>query len=152
MNLQRAILITFLGSYLVNTVVSVIVYMIPGALTDTRSGFANPYYLLFLAASVVVIGLLTWWYLKGSPRSGALSAGAIFGVVGVVVVILTTLISGISNAWFQAGSFDSIVNVVKSFAPLFTSVQTLVLVLEWVVPAAVVGWLTQRKVSSMGSM
>ena len=151
MNIQRAVLITFLGSYLVNTVVSVVVYMIPGALTNTRSGFANPYYLLFLAVSVVVIGLLAWWHLKGTPRSSALSTGVVFGIVGIVVVILTTLISGISNAWFQSGSFASILNVVKSFAPLFTSIQTLVLVLEWVVPSAIVGWVLQRKMGP-GSM
>lgn len=145
MNLERSILVAFLGSYLVNTVLSMLVYLIPGALADTRAGFASPYYILYVVLSVLLIAGITWWYMRSMSKAGGLIKGIMFGVIGFAVIVITTLLSGISSMLFQTGSLAGIGTALSGFWALMFSLETLVLLLEWLIPAAFIGWWMERK-------
>lgn len=148
MKCERSFLIAFLGSYLVNTPLLALVYLVPGAVADTRTGFANPYYIAYLALSAVVVALLTRWVLSGKTSSEALKAGISFGVMGFVIIVLTTLLNNISSLLFQTGSLGQLSLVFGNFVKLFASMQTLVILGEWIIPAALMGYLASRKASA----
>lgn len=145
MKCERSFLIAFLGSYLVNTPLLALVYLVPGALADTRTGFANPYYLAYLVLSAIVVALLTRWALAGRASSEALKAGITFGVMGFVIIVLTTFLNNISSLLFQTGSLAQLSLVLGNFVKLFASLQTLVILGEWIIPAGIVGYLASRK-------
>lgn len=151
MKCERSFLIAFLGSYLVNTPLLALVYLVPGALADTRTGFANPYYIGYLLLSAVVVAFLTRWVLSGRAASEALKTGISFGVMGFVIIVATTLLNNISSLLFQTGSLAQLSVVFGNFVKLFASMQTLVIIGEWVIPAALMGYLASRKGSSGAS-
>jgi len=135
MNIERSILVSFLGNYLTNTVVAALVALIPASATP---GILTPQYISYVVLAVIVVGILTWWYMKAAPRS--LKAGIIFGVIGFVVAIVTAFVSGIAGVLTQTGSFSQMLTVIPNFWPFLASWSTLVLLLYWVIPAALVGW------------
>ena len=139
MNIERSILVSFLGNYLTNTVVAALVALIPAS---TKPGIFTPQYITYVVIAVIVVGIITWWYMKAAPRS--LQSGLIFGIIGFVVAILTAFISGIAGVLTQTGSLTQMVSVVPNFWPFLASWSTLVLFLYWVIPAALVGWWLAR--------
>ena len=134
MKLERAILVAFLGNYLVNNVVAAIVALVPPSATP---GIFTPQYISFVLLSGVLVAVCTWWYLKGR---GTLKMGVIFGGIGFVVAIVTAFVSGISGVMLQTGSFSQVIKVLPNFWPFIANWSTLVLLGYWVIPAAALGW------------
>ncbi|HUO50323.1 MAG TPA: hypothetical protein VMU25_02040 [Candidatus Paceibacterota bacterium] len=134
MKFERAILIAFLGNYLVNNVVAAIAAFVPtGASTWT-----SPQYYVFIVLAAILVGLVTWWYMKMAPRTTM--AGLYFGITGFVVSIAVAFITGISGVLIQTASISTLIGVLPNFGPFLFSVSTLVLLGYWIVPAVLVGW------------
>ncbi|MFA7310072.1 MAG: hypothetical protein WC050_04165 [Candidatus Paceibacterota bacterium] len=144
MNLERAILIAFLGNYLTNTVVAAVVALIPASATP---GIFTPQYISYVVLAAVVVGILAWWYLKVFSAMGALKAGTIFGVTGLIVALVTAFVTGVSGVLTQTGSLSQMAQVIPNFWPFLASWSTLVLALYWIVPSALVGWWEGRAAS-----
>ena len=141
MNLERSILVSFLGNYLTNTVVAAFVALIPASATP---GVFTPQYISYVVLAAIVVAVLTWWYLKVFSPASALRAGAIFGVTGLVVALVTAFVTGVSGVLTQTGSLAQAAQVVPNFWPFLASWSTLVLAIYWIVPAALVGWYLGR--------
>jgi hypothetical protein len=133
MRLERAILIAFLGNYLVNNVAAAIAAFVPAG-----TGTITAQYVTFIILAAIVIGLMYWWYGKGGMAS--LKNGALFGVTGFVTAIVTAFITGVSGVLVQTASFSTLVSVLPNFWPFLWSWSTLVLLCYWVIPAALLGW------------
>jgi hypothetical protein len=143
MKFERAILVAFLGNYLINNVIAAIVALIPAS---AGGGIFTPQYISFVVLAAALVGGLTWWLGKSGWQNGA-----IFGVVGFVVAIVTAFISGISGVILQTGSLSQAMGVIPNFWPFLANWSTLVLLGYWVIPSAAVGWFLGRG-SSAGSM
>lgn len=136
MKIERAILVAFLGNYLINNVVAAIVALIPqGASTS----LITPQYIVFVLLAAALVAGLAWWYFKGSAMSGW-KHGLIFGVEGFLVAIVTAFISGISGVILQTGSLSQAFSVLPNFWPFLWNWSTLVLLAYWTIPAAAYGW------------
>ena len=142
MKLERAILLAFFANYLVNNVVAAIVALIPASATP---GVFTPQYISFVALSALLVAVFAWWYME---KGGSLKMGAIFGVTGFVVAILTALISGLSGVVLQTGSLSEMFNVLPNFWPFLYNWSTVVLLGYWVLPAVVIGWWVARNAVS----
>jgi hypothetical protein len=145
MQYLRAFLIAFFGNYVLSTIVPLVVYFVPGALTTSATGTTNPYYLFFIALSAVAVALLAWWFLKTVPADKALKAGVAFGAIGFLIVVGLSVVSNISTAWIQTGSVGEIGRALASFVTIFTASQTYILLAEWLLPSALTGWWLGRK-------
>lgn len=144
---ERAILISFLGNYLINNIVAAIV-----ALLGLSGNTALQYTIYIALASVAVAGF-TWWYLKPLSKDDGLMTGAIFGVVAFVVAVVTAFVSGISGVITQTGSLSQVFSVLPNFWPFLANWSTLALLGYWVVPGAAVGFFLQNKMGmKSGSM
>ena len=143
MKLDKAILIAFLGNYLVNTVIAALVALVPAS---AATGMLTPQYISFVVLSVLLTGLLAWWY---GARS--LKGGITFGVIGFVVAIATAFITGVAGVLAQTGSLSAVAGVLPNFVPFIANVSTLVLAGYWIVPAALVGWYLQPKATPVSS-
>jgi hypothetical protein len=141
MKTERSILIAFLGNYLTNTVVAALVALVPAS---TTPGVFTPQYITYVVLAAVVVAILTWWYMKGMRPMSGLKTGAIFGVIGFVVAILTAFVSGLAGVLTQTGSLTQMVGIVPNFWPFIASWSTLALLCYWVIPAALVGWYLGR--------
>ncbi len=139
MNIERAILLTFLGNYLVNTIAAAIVALVPAS----GSGVLTAQYIAFVALSAAIVALLAWWYMKAAGKS--LASGAMFGVAGFAMAIVVAFLTGVAGVLSQTGSFSAVVGILPNFWPFIANVSTLVLLAYWVVPAALVGWYLGRK-------
>ena len=144
MKIDRAILIAFLGNYLINTVLAAIVALVPAS---AEGGIFTAQYITFIVLSAVLVGVLAWWY---NVRD--MKAGAIFGVVGFVVAIATAFVTGVAGVLAQTGSLSAVAGVLPNFWPFLWNWSTLVLLGYWMIPAAAMGWYSQPKGSSMGGM
>jgi|SRR5665213_3096892 len=140
MKIERAILIAFLGNYLVNNVVAAIAAFIPAG-----TGTFTAQYITFIVLAVILVGIVTWWYLKTTSASMALMGGVWFGVIGFVVAIVTAFITGVSGVLVQTASFSTLWSVLPNFGPFLWSSSTLVLLGYWIVPAILIGWWMSRK-------
>jgi hypothetical protein len=149
MRIERLILISFLGNYLINNIVAAIVAMIP------LSGNTTAQYVIYFVLAAVAAGIFTWWYLKDMSKSDALIQGAIFGAGAFVVAVVTAFVSGISGVLAQTGSFSQLISVLPNFGPFILNWSTLALLGYWVLPAAALGWWLQMggqmKMPMMGS-
>ena len=132
MKFERAILVVFLGNYLINNVVAAIVALIPAS---TGGGIFTPQYISFVLLSAALVAGLAWWCGKSDVKSGA-----IFGAIGFAVAIVTAFVSGISGVILQTGSLSQAMTVIPNFWPFLANWSTLVLLAYWVLPAAAVGW------------
>jgi hypothetical protein len=139
MNIERSIVIAFLGNYLVNTVAAALVALVPAS---ARGGVVTLQYISFVALAVIVVALLTKWYMRAGDKS--LKGGIVFGAIGFVVAIATAFITGVAGVLSQTGSFSAVVGVLPNFWPFLYNVSTLVLLCYWVIPAALVGWYLGR--------
>jgi hypothetical protein len=149
MKIERAILIAFLGNYIINNVVAPLVALVPAS---ASTSLLTPQYITFVIAAAIVVALLTWWYAAGA--AGGLTNGIVFGVVGFVVSIATAFITGVGGVLSQTGSFAQVISVLPNFWPFLASWSTLVLLGYWVIPALLVGWLRAggKPVQSASSM
>ncbi len=148
MKVERAILVAFLGNYLVNNVVAAFVAMIPAS---QGGGTLTPQYIVFVLAAAVLVGIITWWYMCHTPKNDGLKRGIFFGVLGFVVAVVTAFVSGISGVLLQTGSLSQVASVLPNFWPFLANWSTLVLLGYWVVPAAAVGYYMQMKSGGMGA-
>ncbi len=135
MNIERSVLIAFLGNYLIGTVATALVALIPAT---QGGGILSPQYIVFVIIAAIVVALLTHWYLRAANKS--CKSGALFGVVGVVLAVVTAFVTGISGVLSQTGSLTAVMNVLPNFWPFIANTQTLVLVGYWIVPATFIGW------------
>jgi hypothetical protein len=152
MKIERAILIAFLGNYLVNNVIAAVAAFVPAG-----TGTITAQYITFVVLAAILIAIMTWWYLKMVSPMTALMAGLWFGVIGFVVSILVAFITGVSGVLVQTASFSTLISVLPNFWPFLWSWSTLVLLGYWIIPAVVIGWWMGRgtkamPASSMGSM
>lgn len=143
MNISRAILVAFLGNYLINTVIAALVALVP---TSTGGGMFTPQYISFIVLSVILVGLLTWWYGARDVRNGTT-----FGVIGFAVAIATAFVTGVAGVLAQTGSLSAVVGVLPNFWPFLANWSTLVLAGYWIIPAAAIGWYMQPKAIPTGS-
>ncbi|HEY4522441.1 MAG TPA: hypothetical protein VJH91_02290 [Candidatus Paceibacterota bacterium] len=140
MNYERSILISFLGNYLTNNVIAAIVALIPISAT---AAVITPQYITYVVLAAVLVAVLTWWV-----GAHGLTAGAIFGVIGFAVALVTAFVTGISGVLTQTGSIAQAGTIIPEFWPFLASWSTLVLLGYWVIPAAIVGWFMGRGSSS----
>jgi hypothetical protein len=139
MNIERSILIAFLGNYFTNTVVAALVALIPASATP---GVFTPQYIAYVVLALIVVAILTWWYMKAARKS--LKAGIIFGVIGFLVALVTAFLSGLAGVLTQTGSISQMFGIIPNFWPFLASYSTLVLAIYWILPAALVGWYLGR--------
>lgn len=132
MNTERAILIAFIGNYLINTVVAAVVALVPAS---GSAGMLTPQYITFVVLSAIVVAVLAWWYGAHSLR-----AGLLFGVVAFAVAIVTAFVTGVAGVLAQTGSFSNVITVIPNFWPFIWNWSTLVLAAYWIIPSALVGW------------
>ena len=137
MNYERSILISFLGNYLTNNVVAAIVALIPVSAT---AAVVTPQYITYVILAAVLVAVLTWWV-----GARGLYAGAIFGVIGFFVALVTAFVTGISGVLTQTGSLAQAGAIIPNFWPFLASWSTLVLLGYWVIPATLVGLLRGRR-------
>jgi len=153
MKIERAILIAFLGDYLINNVVAAIASFVPAG-----TGTITAQYVTFIILAAILVIVLTWWYLKAIPASWAMKAGVWFGVIGFLTSIVTAFVTGVSGVLVQTASFPTLWSVLPNFWPFIWSWSTLVLLGYWLIPAALLGWWMGRgtmattSTSSVGSM
>ena len=144
MKTDRAILIAFLGNYLINTVLAAVVALVPAS---ADGGIFTAQYISFIVLSAVLVGVLAWWYGVGDARGGA-----IFGGIGFLVAIATSFVTGVAGVLAQTGSLSAVVGVLPNFWPFLWNWSTLVLLGYWVIPAAAMGWYSQPKGGMGGGM
>ena len=139
MRIERLILVSFLGNYLINNIVAAIVAVLP------LTGNTTAQYVVYFILAALAAAAFTWWYFKGMSTSDALKQGAIFGVGAFVVAVITAFVSGISGVLAQTGSFSQLISVLPNFGPFIWNWSTLALLGYWIVPAAALGWWMQMK-------
>ena len=144
MNIERSILIAFLGNYLTNTVVAALVALVPAS---AAPGIFTPQYISYVVLALVVVAILAWWYTNAVPSAKNLKSGIIFGVVGFLVALATAFVSGLAGVLTQTGSLSQMFAIVPNFWPFLASYSTLVLAIYWIVPAAFMGWYLGRSSS-----
>jgi hypothetical protein len=137
MKIERAILIAFLGNYLINNVVAAIAAFVPAG---SGSTWTSPQYYVFIVLAVILVAILTWWFLKMVSPSMAMMAGLWFGIIGFVTSIAVAFITGVSGVLVQTASFPTLWSVLPNFWPFLWSWSTLVLLGYWVIPALLLGW------------
>ncbi len=125
-------MISFLGNYLNNNLVAAIVALLPASATG---GVFTVQYISYVLLAAVSVAILTMWYGARSVQSGAM-----FGVAGFLVAILTAFLTGITGVLTQTGSLSQMVSILPNFWPFIANWTTLVLLGYWVIPAALVGW------------
>lgn len=146
MTFERLILITFFGNYLINEVaagLSVLAHV-----GDDGSGWRP--YAVFVILAAVLVGLITWWVLRPSPRWDPLRIAFTLGVIGILVSVLTTLVSSIFGTLFDTASLSSVGGVLQSFPAFLWDISTLILIGYWILPALVVGWFLSNKTAGAG--
>ena len=142
MNLERSILVAFIGNYLINNVVAAIVALIPAS---TSTKVLTPQYIAYVILAAIFAAIFAWWALKNVALSRAMRAGVTFGIIAFVVSILTAFVTGVTGVLAQTGSISQMFSIIPNFGPFLLSWSTLVLLAYWVIPAAIVGWWMQRK-------
>ncbi len=145
MKLERAILLTFLGNYLINNVVAAIAAFFPATPASTSGNASWPWppsvqMIAFVLIAAVLVALLAWWYLKTFSSNMTMKAGLVFGITGFIVSIATAFITGVSGVLIQTTSFSTLMKVLPNFGPFLTSESTLYLLIYWIVPAILIGW------------
>ena len=144
---ERAILISFIGNYLINNIVAAIVAILG------LSGNTAVQYAVYIALASIAVILFTWWYLKPLSKDNGMMDGAIFGAIAFAVAVVTAFVSGISGVITQTGSFSQVLTVLPNFWPFLANWSTLALLGYWIIPGAGVGFfLMQKTGGKSGSM
>lgn len=142
MNLERSVLVAFIGNYIINNVVAAIVALIP---TSSSTSVFTPQYVAYVILAALFAAFFAWWTLMHVSPSRAMRAGVIFGVIAFVVSIVTAFVTGVTGVLAQTGSLSQMFGIIPNFGPFLMSWSTLVLLGYWVIPSALVGWWLQRK-------
>jgi hypothetical protein len=142
MRIERLILISFLGNYLINNIVAAIVALLP------LSGNTMAQYIIYFVLAAAAAGAFTYWYFMEVPKGDGLKQGAIFGAGAFAVAVVTAFVSGISGVLAQTGSFSQLISVLPNFGPFIWNWSTLALLGYWVIPAVAIGWWLQMKSGS----
>lgn len=142
MKWERLLLVSFFGNFIINSIVTAVVSLLPAS---QGGGMWTPQYITYVILSAVVVGLLAWWYFCPAKRMATTMWGGIFGLGGFIIAILTVLISSSSGVLQQTGSFSQLMSVLPNFGPYLWNWTTLVVLLYWVIPGALVGWLLERQ-------
>ncbi len=148
MNLERSILVAFIGNYLINNVVAAIVALIPASTSDS---ILTPQYIAYVILAAVFSAAFALWALKKTARSNAMRAGIIFGAIAFAVSIVTAFVTGVTGVLAQTGSISQMFSIIPNFGPFLMSWSTIVLLGYWVIPGALVGWYLQRGAASSHS-
>ncbi len=144
-NIERTILIAFLGNYLINNIVAAIVALLP------IRGNAMAQYVLYFAVASIAVGIFTWWYLKPLSKNDVLKTSLIFGAMAFLIAVVTAFVSGISGVLTQTGSLSQLITVLPNFWPFLWNWSTLALLGYWVIPAGLVGyWYQMNAKKAMG--
>jgi hypothetical protein len=143
MKWERVLLVAFFGNYVINNIVAGIASLVPAA---PGGGFLTAQYITYVAISAITIGLMAWWYYCNSSKANMIS-GAVFGISGFVISVITTLVSGMAGVLAQSGSLSQLMSVLPNFGPFLAHWSTLILLGLWVIPSALVGWYLQMKAS-----
>ena len=138
---ERVLLVAFFGNYIINNVVAGIASLIP---TTPAGGFLTAQYITYVVISAITIALIAWWYYCKASNASAIS-GAVFGVSGFVISVITTLVSGMAGVLAQSGSLSQLMSVLPNFGPFLAHWSTLILLGLWVIPSALVGWYLHMK-------
>ena len=146
MRIERAILIAFLGNYLINNVVAAVVALFG------LSGNATVQYVVYFVLAAIAAGIFTWWYFKGGSKASALKDALIFAIIAFVTAVVTAFVSGVSGVLTQTGSLSQLVSVLPNFWPFLANWSTLALLGYWLIPAVALGWWMQRGAMTMTSM
>lgn len=133
MNIERSILVTFFGNYLINTVAAALVAIIPAG---GSSGYLSPQYITFVVLALAVVAGLAWW-----EKVRGWKAGLIFGAIGFAVSIVTALVTGLASVLGQTGSFTQMAGILPNFWPFLWNISTLILLCYWLIAAGAVGFL-----------
>lgn len=141
MNLERSILVAFLGNYIINNVVAAIVALIPAS---TSTSVLTPQYIVYVILAAVFAGAFAWWATKNVAASRAMKAGITFGVIAFLVSIVTAFVTGVTGVLAQTGSISQMFSIIPNFGPFLLSWSTLVLLAYWVIPGVALGWWMQR--------
>ena len=139
------ILIAFLGNYLVNNVAAGLASLVPA--TQGGNPILTTQYITFAVLAAITTGIMAWWYLKNMPQGGMMQ-GLIFGAVGFVVAVLTALLTGIAGVLLQTGSLAQVASVLPNFGPYLWQPTTAILLVVWVAPGALVGWMMQMRMKA----
>jgi hypothetical protein len=142
MNLERLILIAFMGNYLINNIVGALAALAP---VTVITGFLTVQYLVYIILAMIMVKVLTWWYMRGMRSMNALMEGLYFGVGGFLVALVTAFVFGLAGALARTGSLSQMVAAVSGFGPFIMDKSTLILLVIWVLPALAVGWWLQMK-------
>ncbi len=146
MKIERIILVAFFGNYVINNVVAALASLVKP--TADATSLLTPQYITFMVLGAITLGIMSWWYLVGTSRVGAMMQGAIFGVSGFVIAILTAFTTGVAGVLLQTGSFSEVMTALPNFGPYIMNKTTLVLFFLWVIPSVLVGWLIQSRMST----
>lgn len=142
MNLERSILVAFIGNYLINNVVAAIVALIP---SSTSTSVFTPQYVAYVILAALFAAFFAWWTIMHVSANRVMRAGIVFGAIAFVVSIVTAFVTGVTGVLAQTGSISQMFSIIPNFGPFLLSWSTLVLLGYWVIPGAIVGWWLQRK-------
>ncbi len=148
MKVERMILVAFLGNYLINNDVAGLASLVP-----PNPAAAYPMltvqYGAFALLAMILIGLMAWWYFKGAKADAV--QGAIFGVSGFIIMIVTAFNSGVSGILVQTGSLAQVGALLPNFGPYLMDETTWIFLALWVIPSTLVGWFLAKGSSSSPS-
>ncbi len=142
MKIERAILVAFIGNYLINTVITGLVSLIPAS---GGAGLFTPQYITFVIVAAVTVLLIALWYDAQGWKDGLA-----FGVIGFFTAVLTALVSGIAGVMAQTGSLSSVITILPNFGPFLATWSTLVLACYWIIPATAYGWFHNSRAPMTG--
>ena len=105
-----------------------------------RRGLLTLQYIAYFILAAIIVALLTFWYLNPLPRMTAMKWGIVFGASGLIISILTMLVSGITGVLAKSGSLEDLASVLQNFEPFLSNLAPRSAPLcFWVFPATLVG-------------
>lgn len=141
MNLERTILVAFIGNYLINNIVAALVALIPATASTST---ITPQYIAYVVLAAIFAAGFAWWTMK-AESSVSIMSGVYFGVIAFVVSILTAFVTGITGVLAQTGSLSQMFQIIPNFIPFIISWSTPVLLAYWLVPAVAIAYMLQKK-------
>jgi len=141
MKCERLLLITFFGNYVISTVASALAALVPN---NGATGYVAPQSIAYIVLALIISSCFAYWYLIKKTPETRLRAGALFGIMGFVVAIMTTFISGAASVVAQSGSLSKLVEVLPNFGSYLIGATTLIILGFWVLPSIAVGYVLSR--------
>ncbi len=139
MHIERAILIAFLGNYLINIILGTLIVFLPLGTNEYAQ------YIVYVVLAGIMTGIFSWWHLSTASRANTFTSGIVFGVIAFIVAVATALLSIIAEGFAQKTPLFGPESVLSNVVSLIFDWQILVLLGYWVVPSAIVGLLMQKR-------